>query len=93
MTEPEFGRFIERLDTLSEEELRTLRRELDSRLAAMAHQGVTPETDEVLQNRLYEAGLLSEIKPSIRVSTGTEHQDPIKMQGEPLSETINRERP
>ncbi len=92
MTQPEFRRLVERLDNMSEEEMKTLRRELDGRLAAMTHQGVTPATDEVLQNRLFEAGLLSEIKPSIRISTGTGQQDPITMRGEPLSETINRER-
>jgi hypothetical protein len=92
MTRPELHRIVERLDDLTEEELKMLRRELDGRISSMTHQGVTPATDEVLQNRLFEAGLLSEIKTSIRVSTGTDEHAPISMQGEPLSDTINRER-
>jgi hypothetical protein len=92
MTQPEFGRLIERMADLSEEEMKTLRRELDSRLVAMAQQGAAPATDEVLQKRLFEAGLLSEIKPSIRASTGTDQQDPITIQGEPLWEVTTRER-
>jgi hypothetical protein len=92
MTQAEFGRLVEGLDRLSEEEMKVLRRELDGRLAAKTHQGVTPATDEVLQNRLYEADLLSEIKSPVRVATGTDQQEPIVMRGEPLSESINRER-
>jgi hypothetical protein len=91
MTRPELHRIVERLDGLSEEELKMLRRELDSRITSMTHHGVTPATDEVLQNRLFEAGLLSEIKPSIRVSTGTDEQAPVSMQGETLADTIHRE--
>jgi Arc/MetJ-type ribon-helix-helix transcriptional regulator len=49
-------------------------------------------SDEELQRRLFEAGLLSEIKPAVRVATGTEAFPPIPIQGEPLSETVIRER-
>ena len=49
-------------------------------------------SDEELQRRLFEARLLSEIKPPVRVATGTEEFTPVPIQGEPLSETIIRER-
>ncbi len=48
--------------------------------------------DQEAQQRMYAAGLLNEIKPPRRVSTGTERFTPITIQGEPLSETIIRER-
>jgi Arc/MetJ-type ribon-helix-helix transcriptional regulator len=46
--------------------------------------------DQEAQKRLFAAGLLSEIKPPRRVSTGTEQFTPLMIQGEPLSETIIR---
>ena len=48
--------------------------------------------DQEAQRRLFRAGLLSEIKPPRRISTGTERFTPIPIQGEPLSETVIRER-
>jgi hypothetical protein len=48
--------------------------------------------DQEAQPRLFEAALLSEIKPPRRVSTGTEQFIPIVIEGEPLSETVIRER-
>jgi len=82
---------------LSPEQMRQLRRELDSKLALSAVHGEPPLTEEELadqeaQRRLLAAGIISEIKPSRRVSTGTERFTPIPIQGEPLSETIIRER-
>jgi Arc/MetJ-type ribon-helix-helix transcriptional regulator len=50
------------------------------------------QADLEAQQRMLAAGLLSEIKPPRRVSTGTEQFTPITIQGEPLSETIIRER-
>jgi Arc/MetJ-type ribon-helix-helix transcriptional regulator len=48
--------------------------------------------DQEVQRRLFDAGLLSEIRPPRRVSTGTERFTPVPIQGEPLSETVIRER-
>ena len=45
-----------------------------------------------LQRRLFAAGLISEIRPPVRVDTGTERFTPITIEGEPLSETVIRER-
>jgi hypothetical protein len=72
--------------------MQTLRRELESRLVSRAVESTIPATDEPLQNRLFQAGLLSEIRPSIRVPTGTEQFTPVAIEGEPLSQTIIRER-
>jgi hypothetical protein len=92
MTQSEFTQILDSLDSLSPEQMRTLRRELESRLASRAVESAMPATDEPLQSRLFQAGLLSEIKSSIRVPTGTEQFTPVSIQGESLSETIIQER-
>jgi|ERR1017187_8383168 hypothetical protein len=97
MTHTEFNYLLGSINALSPEQMRQLRRELDSKLASPAIRSEPPLTDEELadeesQRRLLEAGVISEIKPSRRISTGTEQFTPIVIQGEPLSETIIRER-
>jgi Arc/MetJ-type ribon-helix-helix transcriptional regulator len=44
------------------------------------------------QRRLFQAGLLSEIKPPITDLTPYRHRQAVPIQGEPLSETVLRER-
>ena len=95
MTHSDFNHLRGCINALSLEQMRQLRRELDSKLASSPASCQTPLTEEELadqeaQRRLFEAGLLSEIKPSRRVSTGTEEFTPITMKGEPLSETVIR---
>jgi Arc/MetJ-type ribon-helix-helix transcriptional regulator len=48
--------------------------------------------DQELQRRLYEAGVLSEIKPPIIDFAPYSHRQAVPIQGEPLSETVIRER-
>ena len=76
--------------------MQQLRRQLDSKLAASAVHGDLPLTEEEMADQghsaVLAAGVISAIKPSRRVSTGTERFTPICIQGEPLSETIIRER-
>jgi Arc/MetJ-type ribon-helix-helix transcriptional regulator len=45
-----------------------------------------------LQRRLYDAGVLSEVKPPITDLAPYRHRQAVPVQGEPLSETILRER-
>jgi hypothetical protein len=45
-----------------------------------------------VQRRLFEAGLISEIKPPITDLTPYQNRQAISIQGEPLSETVIRER-
>ena len=97
MTHGEFTHLLGSISALSPEQMRQLWRELDSRLAVSAVQGKPPLTegelaDQEAQRRLLAAGVISEIKPLRRISTGTERFTPIPIQGEPLSETIIRER-
>jgi hypothetical protein len=97
MTHSEFNYLLGSIDALSEEQMRQLRRELDSKLASPTAQSERPlseeeRADQEAQRRLLAAGILSEIKPSRRISTDTERFIPIPIQGEPLSETVIRER-
>lgn len=97
MTYNEFNHLLSSINALSPEQLRQLRRELDNKLSSSAVGGEPPLTAEELadqeaQRRLLAAGVISEIKPSRRIATETERFTPISVQGEPLSETIIRER-
>jgi hypothetical protein len=55
---------------------------------------LTPEeiADQELQRRLLAAGIVSEIKPPPRLLPARERFTPLPITGEPLSETIIRER-
>ena len=48
--------------------------------------------DQEAQHRLFAAGLLSEIKPPIRDLAPYQHRQAIPIKGEPLSETVIRDR-
>jgi hypothetical protein len=97
MTHSEFNHILGSINALSPEQMQQLRYELDRKLAPPAVQGGSPLTaaelaDQEAQRRLLAAGIISEIKPSRRVPTETERFTPVPIQGEPLSETILRER-
>jgi hypothetical protein len=97
MTHSEFSHLLNSINALSPDQMRQLRRELDNKLAVWASPSQPALTDEELadqelQRRLFEAGVISEIKPPRRVSTGTERFTPVSIEGEPLSETVIRER-
>jgi Arc/MetJ-type ribon-helix-helix transcriptional regulator len=55
---------------------------------------LTPEelADQDLHRRLLEAGVISEIKPPPRLLPARERFTPVSITGEPISETIIRER-
>jgi hypothetical protein len=88
MTQSEFDHLMESLDVLSPEQVERLRRELDNRLAV----STTSDANEAMQRRLMEAGLLSEVKPPITDLSVYRNRRAVPIQGEPLSETVTRER-
>jgi Arc/MetJ-type ribon-helix-helix transcriptional regulator len=49
-------------------------------------------TNQEMQQRLLEAGLISEVKPPIADLTPYQNRHPIVVEGEPLSEAVIRER-
>ena len=74
-----------------------LRHECD--VAAMSAQPEEPrllieaeQTDQEAQRRLLAAGLLSEIKPPVRKFAAYLRREALPIVGEPLSETVIRER-
>ncbi len=94
MSHVEFNHLLETLPALSPEQIETLRRELET-VAAQPRsdqEPSVPASDEELQRRLLAAGIISEIKPPRRMDTGTEAFTPITITGEPLSQTVIRDR-
>ncbi len=67
-----------------------------TRMDAAYPQSATQGTDELspqeVQRRLYEAGVISEIKPPITDLTPYQNRRAIPIEGEPISETVIRER-
>jgi putative addiction module CopG family antidote len=59
--------------------------------AAPANRRDEPSSQE-MQRRLFEAGLISAIKPPITDLTPYQNRQAIPVQGEPLSEAVIRER-
>ena len=59
-----------------------------------AQPDLTPEemADQDMQRRLLQAGIISEIKPPPRLLPARERFTPVPITGEPISETIIRER-
>ena len=97
MTQAKPSPLADMMNALSSEEILELRQLLDRKLAAkpiVKDLALTPneEADFELQKRLFELGILSEIKPPSRVTNDDEPFAPIVIIGEPLSETIIRER-
>jgi len=99
MTYNEFNNLLSSIAALSPEQTRRLRDELDSKLAAPGSSDaeVTAVTksesaDQEIQHRLFDAGLLSEIKSPIRDLTPYQNRKAVPIKGESLSETVIRER-
>jgi hypothetical protein len=95
MPHNEFNQILSSLNALSPEQMLQLRQELDGKLAAASVESpLTPDQqeDQEVQRRLFAAGLLSEIKPPLRELTGYRDRRAVPIQGEPLSETVIRDR-
>ncbi len=89
------GRFAS-VDDAMVEAARLLIRQItqDEPTTAVSPAELTPEeqAEQTLQRRLLDAGLISEIKPPPRLLPVRERFTPITITGEPLSETVIRER-
>jgi Arc/MetJ-type ribon-helix-helix transcriptional regulator len=87
------GHFASFDDAMTEAASLLLQRLKQSTQAAtpVNHELKEPSREE-LQRRLFDAGLLSEIKPPITDLTPYQNRQAISIQGEPLSETVIRER-
>ena len=87
------GYFASVDDAMAEAATMLLHRLKQSTQAAISvNKELKEPSREELQRRLFEAGLLSEIKPPITDLTPYQNRQAISIQGEPLSETVIRER-
>lgn len=87
---------VKAVKDLPPKEQAEVKRRLEGMLAQSEQADLTDETqqagdlDQRLQRALYEAGLVTEIKP--RVKRPRVRPPPIKIKGKPLSETIIEDR-
>ena len=51
-----------------------------------------PLTEQELEQKLIDSGFLASVPPTLNPATPPWNFDPIKIEGEPLSETVIRER-
>lgn len=83
------------IDALSIEQRWQLLRELSESLEAEAEErppvGRRPLTEEEFQRRLLDLGLMSQV-PTVEGDEEDAEDAPVPIQGEPLSETVIRER-
>jgi hypothetical protein len=77
---------LEAVRTMSPEE----RAEVRALLEALGTESNAPP--ETARLRLFEAGLLAEIRPRPRVANARSRQSPARINGKPLSETVIEER-
>jgi hypothetical protein len=100
MSQAEFTQMLSNLDALSPEQMATLRRELDNKMASpvpaaaakwAAPSRAMPMTEDDLKRQLLNAGLMSSLPTSADPASRPAFQ-PIAIDGEPLSETIISER-
>jgi Arc/MetJ-type ribon-helix-helix transcriptional regulator len=73
---------------------RSFRQQRQSQVPAPGQPELTQEeeADQELQRRLLAAGVISEVKPPIRDLTPYQNRRAVPIQGEPISETVIRER-
>jgi Arc/MetJ-type ribon-helix-helix transcriptional regulator len=68
------------------------RQSADAAAAGHLTQAEQQPTTQELQRRLFEAGVLNEMKPPITDLAPYRNRQAVPIQGEPLSETVIRER-
>jgi len=87
MAKATLDKLMEGVKALTPDEQQVLRGHLDALLGTMP---VRP-TEKELERKLFEAGLLSEIKPKAAADVYRKFK-PIPVKGKPVSETIVEER-
>ena len=92
MTQHDFAQILDNLDGLSPEQMATLRRVLDSKFAhAVPPPQATPISEDEFKRLLLNSGLMSAL-PTPADPADRPAFEPVAIDGEPLSETIIRER-
>jgi hypothetical protein len=88
MSKSTFDELVEEIESLSLDEQQRLKKLLDAWLIRDYPQ----LTEDEFEQELYEAGLLSEIKPPITDFIPHQNHQLIELKGKPLSEVIIEER-
>lgn len=88
MSSTNLEKVIEEVRALAPEEQRQVRDLIDSLLVDSA----TPSPEDLLNQRLLASGLIRRIPPRVVTSESPVRFKPIEVKGEPVSETIIRER-
>ena len=88
MTTSSLDRIFEEVKTLTPEEQKNLRDLVDGLLATSAPQ----MTEDEVERRLLEKGIISRIPPRIRDSSIYANRKPEEVEGKPVSEIIIEER-
>ncbi len=83
---------IQELKALTPAEQKKVRELIDSMLELSAETSATLSPEDVLDQRLLEAGVISEIPQRITDFTPYQNRKPIEVKGKPVSETIIEER-
>jgi hypothetical protein len=102
MSQRDFTQLLTTLDALSPEQMETLRRELDSKMASAMPSAMsppaqpppsraTPMSEDDFKRQLLKSGLMTSLPTPADPAARPVFQ-PIAIDGEPLSETIIRER-
>ena len=81
---------VNEVQTLSAEDLRKVRNAVDSILETKATK--PPMTEEEFAQYLYEKGIIGKPPPPLTDFSRYENYKPVRVEGEPVSETIIKER-
>ena len=92
MSSTSLEKVMEELKALTPAEQQKVRELIDSMLELSAETSATLSPEDFLDQRLLEAGLISEIPRRITDFTPYQNRKPIEVNGEPVSETIIEER-
>lgn len=92
MSSTSLERVIEELKALTPAEQQKVRDLIDSMLELSAETSATLSPEDLLDQRLLEAGVISEIPRRITDFTPYQNRKPIEVKGKPVSETIIEER-
>jgi hypothetical protein len=97
MTHSEFSHILASIPALSPDQMRQLARELKSRMTATAKRAKParpkkqPRTEEEVLRQMLADGLITRL-PVRDADVDDEDDEPVVIEGEPLSETVIRER-
>ena len=92
MSSTSLEKVIEEVKALSVEEQRKVKELIDSLLEGPDETSQASSPEDLLDQRLLDAGLISEIPPRIKDFTPYHNRRPVTVTGKPISETIVEER-